>query len=101
MPKPKTVNVIPFAEIERAFDLAPLRLGLSVYPAVSKREGGGYAIRVHTGTRGSTDSYDYFYTYPDGTISAAPRGYAKDYRLGRIAVDELDAAVARYAQAVA
>jgi hypothetical protein len=101
MPEKKPVNVIPFAEIERDFELTPLRLGLSVYPAVSKREGGGYSIRVHKGARGNTDSYEYFYTYPDGTISAAPRGYAKDYRPGRIAVEELDAAVERYSAAVA
>lgn len=33
-------------------------------------------------------------------ITVAPRGYARDYKPGRIPVEELDAAVARYAEAV-
>lgn len=102
MPKATTsVRVFDFAEIERDFTLAPMTLGFTVYPAVVKREGGGYSIRVHLGTRGNTTDYAYFYVDADGTISEVPRGYAKDYRPGRIPVEQLDAAVDRYAQAVA
>lgn len=99
MPKATTpVRVFDFAEIERDFTLAPMTLGFTTYPAVVKREGGGYAIRVHTGMRGNTEKYDYFYTYANGDVSAAPRGYAKDYKPGRIPVEQLDAAVERYGQ---
>jgi hypothetical protein len=102
MPKATTpVRVFDFAEIEQEFTLAPMTLGFTVYPAVSKRDTGGYSIRVHAGTRGNTDNFDYFYIDDDGTVDAAPRGYAKDFMPGRIPVEQLDAAVAKYAQAVA
>lgn len=102
MPKATTpVRVFDFAEIERDFTLAPMTLGFTVYPAVAKRKTGGYSIRVHMGTRGNTENYDYFYLTDDGTVDAAPRGYAKDFKPGRIPVEQMDAAVQRYAQAVA
>jgi hypothetical protein len=49
---------------------------------------GGWYIRVRTsiainGDR-TTEKFDYFYTDADGEILTAPRGYAKDYRPGRI-----------------
>lgn len=46
-------------------------------------------------------TFDFFRFDDDGTITEAPRGYAREYRPGRVPVEELDAAVARYAEAVA
>lgn len=102
--KTKPARVIQFAEIEQRFELVPLRITHPPHPAVSKRREGGYAIRVlkgetRSGTRATT-TVDYFYLDAEGTIVEAPRGYARDYRPGRVPVEELDAAVARWFEAV-
>lgn len=78
---------IPFAEIESAFTLA----AHDTHPAVGVMPRAGYYIRISIG-RGR---YDYFYTDLDGVITTAPRGYARDYKPGRII--GLDAAVEQYA----
>jgi hypothetical protein len=103
--KSKPARVIQFAYIQQEFKLAPLALFGTVHPAVAYKDGEGYSIRVavshsrnHLGD--VTEKFDYFYLDAEGTITEAPRGYAKDYRPGRIPVEELDAAVARYAEAV-
>lgn len=104
MPKTKTVREIPIIEIEDEFRLSSYWFGSTWCPAVDRRENGGYQIRVLAGetTRGldTTTSYDYFYLDPEGIILATPRGYAKDFKPGRIPVAELEATVAKYAQAV-
>lgn len=96
--QPKPVREIPFAEIERDFELA----GLGTSPSVGLRrvpDGDGYYIRVFAGAtvlaNGTvTTRYDYFHLTDDGTVLSAPRGYAKDYRPGRIT--GLDEALAKY-----
>lgn len=83
----RPVQEIPFARVERAFTLAR---GLGGSPAVGIKSGGnGYYIRILVGEArrrdGSvTTKWDYFYLSPDGTVDVAPRGYAKDYKPGRI-----------------
>lgn len=104
MAKTKTVREIPFVQIEDQFKVVPLRLGLAMYPAVSFRAGEGYSIRVlksetRSGANVST-TYDYLRTDAEGNVTEAPRGYAKEFKPGRIPVEELQAAVAKYAQAV-
>jgi hypothetical protein len=107
--KTKPARVIQFAEIEQRFRLVPFQLyginGLTTYPAVRKKGDGTYSIRVDAGSsvRGGTvtEKFSYFYLDAEGTITEAPRGHAKDYRPGRVPVEELDAAVERYAGAVA
>lgn len=96
--EPRTVSL---AEIERRFTVAPLVLAHMTHPAVGRRTTGvGWYIRVRTASRGATESFDYFYLAEDGAIEAAPRGYAKDYRPGRVEVSEVEAAVERYAREV-
>jgi hypothetical protein len=97
MPKPAPPPEIQLAQIEARFQLA----WFSGHPPISLNPRGGYVIRIlkalsidHNGTR--IEKYDYFYTNADGLITTAPRGHAKDYRPGRIPVDQLDAAVTRY-----
>jgi hypothetical protein len=103
--KTKPARVIHFAEIEQRFRLVPLIMG-KVHPAVGKDDRGeGYFARVLVSSipgtyGGSLDRYTYFRFDNDGTITEAPRGFAKDYRPGRVPVEELDAAVAKYAKAV-
>lgn len=97
----KPPRSIRFADIERRFKLVPLRITHPPHPAVSK-DGEGYSIRValshYRNSRGDvTEKFDYFYLDSEGNITEAPRGYAKDYRPGRIPMEELDAAVERYA----
>jgi hypothetical protein len=99
--KPKQPPEIQFADIEAQFTLAAFGQPPS---AVGRSRNGGYWIRILVGTNVDifgqagvhTDKFDYFYTDPDGVITTAPRGHAKDYRPGRIPVDQLDAAVTRY-----
>jgi hypothetical protein len=106
--KAKPARVIQFAEIEKRFRLVPFQLyginGLTTYPAVRKRGDGTYSIRVDAGSsvRGgtTTEKSDYFRFDAEGTITQAPRGFARDYRPGRVPVEELEKAVARYAEAV-
>jgi hypothetical protein len=91
---------IPFAEIEERFTLASYWFGAQWCPAVQKYERGTYSIRVSRGeslSRGSrTDHYDYFELAADGTVDTAPRGYAKDFKPGRVV--DIEVAVLRYAQ---
>ena len=75
------------ADIEREFRLASYWFGEKWCPAVH-RKAGGYAIRflksesLSLGHRSVT--YDYFELDADGTITTAPRGYARDYKPGRV-----------------
>lgn len=86
MPK-KTAREIPFSTIEEVFDLASYFLGASFCPAV-KKDDSGYSIRilrsetVYGVTTNTT--YDYFKLSADGAVITAPRGYAKDFKPGRI-----------------
>lgn len=98
---PKPVMTIPFGRIERSFDLASYWLGAKWCPAVdrkSKAAGSGYTIRVFKSeTRNGanvTITYDYFELGSDGTVLVAPRGYARDFKPGRIT--GLDEALTRY-----
>lgn len=101
--KTRPARVIQFAEIEQRFQLSSYWFGSTWCPAVD-RKGEGYQIRVLVGEyrhgADTTTKWDYFYLDAEGTITAAPRGYARDYRPGRIPVEELDQAVAKYAEAV-
>lgn len=107
MAKTRAARVVQFGEIEQRFHLVPMTFG-KVHPAVGKDDrDGSYSIRVLVSSSftagfggGRTEKYDYFYLDAEGAITAAPRGYARDYRPGRIPVEELDAAVAKYAEAV-
>ena len=98
--KPRAVREIPFTDIEAGFRLGSMWWGSTFKPAVF-RKGDGYRIRiVKSETRystGSSISYDYFELAADGTVLIAPRGYARDYKPGRIA--GLDEAVEKYADA--
>lgn len=86
--KPRVVTI---AEIERYFRLtdASYWFGATWCPAVHERKEGGYAIRVHTSERRSgatlSTNFDYFYLDADGVITTAPRGFAKEFKPGRIA----------------
>jgi hypothetical protein len=97
----KTIREIPFAHIERQFELASYWFGGKWCPAVDSNDRGGYQIRVLKGeTRAgsnTTTTYDYFYLAEDGAVLTAPRGYARYFKPGR--VTGLDEAVARYAEA--
>jgi hypothetical protein len=102
----KSARVIQFAEIEQRFRVVPLPPSMGTHPAVGRDDhGGGYFARVLVSSTpgtygGSFGKFAYFRFDAEGTITEAPRGYAKDYRPGRVPVEELDAAVARYAEAV-
>jgi hypothetical protein len=105
--KTKPARVIQFAEIEQRFRLVPLPPVMGTHPAVGRDDGDeGYFARVLVSSvpgtyGGSLDRYAYFRFDAAGVITEAPRGHAKDYRPGRVAVGELEAAVAKYAGAVA
>lgn len=97
--KSKPRREIPFSAIERDFTLAEMNLGLRMSPAVLRTDR-GYSIRVHVATitvrgREAVDKFDYFYLSDDGEVQVAPRGFAKDYKPGR--VTGMDEAVERYA----
>jgi hypothetical protein len=86
----RTVMVIPFTDIEQRWRPSPLD------PFV-ERDGDDYVINVLTfvsffPAEIRTDS---FRLAADGTVISAPRGWAKDYKPGR--VTGLDGAVAKYA----
>lgn len=100
MPKTKTITDIPFAVIERTFELGSYWFGPTWCPAVDKKDN-GYRIRVIksetlTGSSRNT-TYDYFELDADGAVLVAPRGYARDFKPGRIT--GLDEAVAQHANA--
>jgi hypothetical protein len=90
---------ITLAEIEQQFELASYWFGAKWCPAVDKTAF-GYRIRVlksETVTITSRNvTFDEFVLAPDGTVTTAPRGYAKAYKPGRVV--DIDAAVARFEQ---
>jgi hypothetical protein len=95
----KAPREIPFAAIEDEFELGSYWWSGKPIPAVRRDDGGGYSIRViKTITVNSSNqsiTYDYFQLAADGTVLAAPRGYARDYKPGRIT--GLDDAIKRHA----
>ncbi len=98
--KPKPIREIPFSAIDAEFHLMPLFNCPAVHRQVPSTPGGyTYSIRVWAGETRSRDGslrtkYDYFYLDEDGTVTSAPRGYAKDYRPARIT--GMDEALAKY-----
>ena len=80
--------MITVAEIEQSFKLSSYWFGEKWCPAVAKYDDGSYGIRIlrsQTMSFGSrSESYEYFYVAPDGTITVAPRGHAKDFKPGRV-----------------
>jgi hypothetical protein len=95
--KPRDITV---AEIEQAFDLASYWFGVKWYPAVHETAQ-GYGIRVIKSQSFSdinrSYTYDYFKLDADGVVTTAPRGFAKDYKPGRVV--DIEAALARFANA--
>ena len=82
-------RVVTVAEIERQFTLASYWFGEKWCPAIARKAGGGYGIRVVrsetiTGPNRSV-TYDYFELDADGTITTAPRGFAKEFKPGQVA----------------
>ena len=94
--KPRPVREFTFAEIEQNWTLSASITG---GPAVW-RDKAGYSIRVVVGERrtgGSvTTTFDFFRLDLNGGVAQAPRGYAKDYKPGRIT--GMEEAVAKYAR---
>lgn len=86
------------ADIEREFELASYWFGGKWCPAVHRRRN-GYAIRFLKSESLSSShrsvTYDYFELNADGTITTAPRGYAREYKPGR--VTDIEVAVERFA----
>lgn len=91
----KSIPTIPFAVVEREFRLASYYWFGKFCPAVFRREDGTYGIRILASVRGDTTTYDYFELAEDGIVLKAPRGYARNYKPGRIG--GLDEALAKYA----
>jgi hypothetical protein len=97
--EPRTVTI---AEIEREFMLeeASYWFGETWCPAVHRADDGGYSIRVLAGVsqsgRTATLAFDYFHLDTDGLITAAPYGYARDYKPGRVV--DIASAVDRFAE---
>lgn len=96
----KEPRSITLAEIERRFDVAGASywFGGTWCPAVA-RKGDGYRIRVVKATTRSdysrSTTYDYFEFDAEGVVTTAPRGYARDYKPGRVV--DIAAAAVRYA----
>lgn len=90
----RPIPEIPFTRLERQWDLVHFGSSRAV-----GREGDGFYIRVLVGEEWHGDAlrskFDYFRLDADGTVRVAPRGYAKDYKPGRIA--GMDEALVRYA----
>lgn len=99
MPKTKPPREIPFTDIEDEFQLGSYWWGDKPIPAVDKT-GDGYRIRVVKSITvngpNTSFTYDYFELAADGTVLVAPRGYARDYKPGRIT--GLDDALTRHAE---
>jgi hypothetical protein len=97
--KKREVREIPFSQIEQNFHLAAVEESVAV--GRISRPKGGYYIRVvmSMSTAGGdvTTKYGYFYLDADGTVISTPRGYAKDYKPGR--VTGIEDARAKYAAA--
>ena len=94
----KTVREIPFSRIPHDFELASyFWFNGDFMPAVFAKNG-GYEIRVVKSRTVSGPNeivtYDYFKLDADGNVLVAPRGYARDYKPGRVV--GLDDAVAKY-----
>lgn len=93
-------RAITITEIEDDFDLtnASYWFGGTWCPAVDHR-GAGYAIRVVKSLTISganrNFTYNYFELDAEGLITVAPRGFARDYKPGRVV--DIKAAVERYA----
>lgn len=70
----------PVDFIRRQFDIAPIR--------VTSRDGGGFRVRVAVALKvtafSSMTKFDAFICTATGEITSAPRGYAKNFRPGRI-----------------
>lgn len=94
--KQRTVREIPFSRIDLAFSLASYWFGTKWCPAVWRNDDGTYRIRVVKSQHHGRTTYDYFELAADGTVRVVPRGYARDYKPGR--VTGLDEAVATYAE---
>jgi hypothetical protein len=92
---------ITLAEIGYDFDIAGASYwwGARWCPAVFRRDHGGYAIRyVKTQTVSGDDvrtTFDYFELDADGLITVAPRGFAREYKPGRVV--DIAAQAERYA----
>jgi hypothetical protein len=90
MSRPKReVRTFTVADIAARFELASYWFGAKWFPAVHRPNGReGYGIRIvrssTTYSTGDRTTYDYFELDADGVISTAPRGYAKDYKPGRV-----------------
>lgn len=93
--EPRAITV---AEIEQQFELASYWFGDKWCPAVH-RTGHGYGIRVlksETLSLGHRQvTYDYFELDRDGVVDTAPRGFAKDWKPGRVI--DIEAAAERFA----
>jgi hypothetical protein len=89
------------AEIAARFDVAGASYwwGERWCPAVLRRNEGGYAIRyvkARTVVRDEVrTTYDYFELDDDGVIRLAPRGFAREYKPGRVV--DIAAQAERYA----
>lgn len=87
------------AQIEQRFELESFWLGEKKWCPAVYETGRGYGIRVvqsrSTNTVGRQVTYDYFAIDADGLITTAPRGYAKEYKPGRVV--DIAAAVERFA----
>ena len=94
--EPREITV---AEIADRFELASYWFGRTWCPAVDRSDGGGFSIRfvkseTLAGFSRST-TYDYFELDADGLITVAPRGFARDYKPGRVV--DIAAAAEQYA----
>lgn len=91
---------ITLAEIERQFELASYWWGAKWCPAVYAKAERGYGIRfLKSATKswsGSSFSFDYFELDRDGVITTAPRGYAKQFKPGRVV--DIEQAAERFAE---
>lgn len=96
----KNPHELPFERLEDRFDLASMNFG-RFQPAVWKKDGGGYGIRLLTGS--SWDGYsgttrtrwEYFHTDETGIVTESPRGLGKEYN-GRYRITGLEKAVEKY-----
>jgi hypothetical protein len=88
--KARPVREIPFNEVEQRWRPSPL-------DSFIERHGDDYVINVLTYASLSPAEIrvDLFRVAADGTVLSAPRGYAKDYRPGRIT--GMSEAYAKYA----
>lgn len=99
-PAKREPRAITLAEIEARFplDAASYWFGDRWSPAVSRRVG-GFSIRVVKSStfygRNVSTNFDYFLLDDNGLITTAPRGFARDYKPGRVV--DIAAAVERFA----